>query len=102
MWQRQALSPTPLVSDTEAQRRACICAECPFQKDWADYGCGSCVDGVRQRSYVFRAGREVTPKVTGCSILKQDNTSAIFAAKSSLPEATIEQREKLPRNCWRK
>jgi hypothetical protein len=102
LWQRQSLTPTPLVSDTEAQRRAAICKECRFQKDWSDYGCGSCVEGVRQRSFVFRAGRETVSKVTGCGILKQENSAAVFAAIASLPEATAEEREKLPSNCWRK
>ena len=102
LWQRQALTPAPLVSDTVAEQRAAICRACPHQRDWADYGCGSCVEGVRQRSFVFRAGREVGTKVTGCAILKQDNTSAIFASVSSLPEATPEERAKLPNHCWRK
>lgn len=101
LWDRQSLVPTPLVSDTEAQRRAAICRECPRQQDWADYGCGSCVDNIRRRSYVFRAGRE-TSKVTGCSILKQENQSAVFAAQATLPEPTQEQAAQLPNNCWRK
>lgn len=102
LWQRQALTPTPLVPDAEAARRAAVCRECPMQRDWADYGCGACVEGVRKRSFVFRAGRDIGVKVTGCSVLKQDNTSAIFASHSSLPEVTAEENAKLPSNCWRK
>jgi hypothetical protein len=102
LWERQALVPQPLENESTANRRAAICHGCQFQKDWADYGCGSCVDAVRKQSYVFRAGREVQPKVTGCSILKQENNAACFASKSSLPDMTPQQREALPNHCWRK
>ncbi|NBW10607.1 MAG: hypothetical protein EBR82_21540 [Caulobacteraceae bacterium] len=102
-WSRQANTPNALVSDGEAQRRAEVCRGCPKQIDWADYGCGSCVASIRQKGYVFRAGRETGIKnVTGCSVLKQDNSTAVFAHLDSLPDATPEQMEKLPTGCWRK
>jgi hypothetical protein len=102
LWERQAARPQTLAGDGEVARRAAVCHGCSFQKDWADYGCGSCVSSVRQQSYVFRAGRETPQKVTGCSILKQDNNAACFAPASSLPDATEAQRAALPSYCWRK
>lgn len=103
LWERQAASPRQLVSDTEAARRANICRGCPLQKDWADYGCASCVSSIRQKGYVFRAGRETGLKgVTGCRLLVQDNTTAVFADLASLPDVPVEVREQMPNNCWRK
>lgn len=102
LWDRQARVPKNLVGDAEAQRRAAICQGCPLQRDWADYGCGSCVASVRQKGYVYRAGRETGIKITGCAVLKQDNTTAVFAHPDALPEATEAQRASLPHQCWRK
>lgn len=104
VWQRQSIVPQMLVSDMEANRRAEICRDCPLQRDWADYGCGSCIDQVRRQSIVFRAGKEVSnaSKVTGCSILEQENHSACWAHRDTLPEATQEQKDALPNRCWRK
>jgi hypothetical protein len=102
LWERQAHVPRPLESETVANRRAEICHGCPLQRDWADYGCGSCVSSIRQQSFVFRAGKEPHRKVTGCSILKQENNAACFANVSSLPDMTPEQRAALPNHCWRK
>lgn len=104
LWKRQAHIPQPLVSDIEANRRAEICKGCPFQKDWADYGCGTCVDSVRRHSTVFRAGKEVAgaKKPMGCSILGQENHAAVWAAKGSLPDMTPEQKNQLPTQCWRR
>jgi hypothetical protein len=102
LWERQSLNPQPLESEVTANRRAEICSKCPHQKEWADYGCGSCVASVRQQSFVFRAGRTTNRKVSGCSILKQENAAACFASLSVLPDATVAQREALPNHCWRK
>lgn len=104
LWKRQALVPQPLVSDAEAQRRADVCRDCPRQQDWSDYGCGTCVDSVRRQSAVFRAGKEVfsAKKVTGCSVLGQENHAAAWAAVGSLPDMTPEQKQALPSQCWRR
>lgn len=103
MWDRQARTPKSLVPDSEAIRRAVICQACPLQKDWSDYGCGSCVSSIRQKGFVFRAGRETGIKgVMGCGVLKQDNTTAVFAHLEGLPEAAEEQKLRLPNGCWRK
>jgi len=104
LWKRQAHVPQPLVNDMEANRRAEICKDCPFQKDWSDYGCGTCVDSVRRQSLVFRAGKDVagTKKPMGCSILGQENHAAVWAAKGSLPDMTPEQKAQLPAPCWRR
>lgn len=104
LWNRQALIPTPLVTSSEAQRRADICKACPKQQSWADYGCGTCVDTVARKSLVFRAGKEVigAKHLHGCSILGQENHTACWASKSVLPDTTPEQRQLLPAQCWRK
>lgn len=102
LWRQQALIPTQHVSEAEANRRASVCAGCPRQQSWADYGCGSCVDSIRRQSLVFRAGKETYAKPTGCSILGQENQAACWGALSVLPDSTPEQRQLLPTRCWRK
>ena len=104
LWARQALVPAMLVNENEANRRAEICRDCPFNQSWEDYGCGTCVDTVVRQSIVFRAGKEVyrAKYVHGCSILGQENHAACWASGKILPDMTSEQNQKLPSQCWRK
>lgn len=102
LWKKQAGVPKMLVSDTKARARAESCANCPFQRNWTDGGCGSCIEAAKQVGYVYRAGRTtgLENNLLACNITKQDNRTAVWS--DNLPDLTPEQKAALPNICWRR
>jgi hypothetical protein len=88
------------VRQTEAERRAMICAECPRNLPY-ESGCGSCMDAIARLSFIWLHDRKTASDthVKACDITGQHNRCAVHAAV--LPELTAEQRAALPSNCWR-
>lgn len=89
------------VSQSEAERRAIVCAQCPYNVSYQS-GCGSCMDSISRLSFVFRRDRRTASDhlLGGCRITSQHNQSAVWAAK--LPETDQTAQSLLPSNCWRK
>lgn len=102
LWKRQAQAPKGLVQDGKAQRRAEVCARCPKNVEWTAGGCGTCISTAQQVGYVYRAGKGLPSdsSLLGCSVLRQDNRTAVWS--DNLPDMTPEQEAALPSHCWRK
>ena len=90
------------VTEEEANRRADVCRNCPYNEDWLGTGCASCLGAAKKLGYTFRAGRHVVngDDLKGCSILGQENPTAVWMKAPPVP--TPQQLEGLPAHCWRK
>lgn len=87
-----------LVLEAEGERRAKICAECPFNKPW-DTGCRSCTQAVRNLLSQTRGHRTTSmdARLFGCAILGVDNKTDNQLDRDT-PQAA---KDRLPQNCWR-
>jgi hypothetical protein len=94
-------NPT-LVEPAEADRRAAICAACPFNVDATGcFGCtnvaGMIFDVVKDRSTPYD-GQLKNCQVCGCV-----NRAQVWVPKETLDKGvTAEMREDFPDHCWKK
>ncbi len=88
-----------LVLQSEADRRAGICAECPRNVLYNATGCGSCLESISRLSFIYRASRvtKYDDHLRACMTTAQHNGSAVWASK--LPPADPST---LPSHCWRR
>lgn len=95
--ERQRKTPSEFVTQTEADRRAAICAACPFNREWRG-GCGGCNDTYDRLTGIARKGKLATgwEKLLGCRKLGWDNRTAVWlnGLSATAPD--------LPEQCWRR
>lgn len=100
----RAYQKLEFVSPEEAERRAQICVDCPFnQAKYAD-DCIECHAHVEQDLYAMRQGRTTSQDqwLGACQITGQENKTAAQLAEHNLLHRnnfTAELREKKP-DCW--
>jgi hypothetical protein len=89
---------TELVLQAEAERRASICAGCPYNVQW-EVGCAACVGNVTRLGILVRRARETSQSegMHGCQILGHWNRTAVF-----LDMQQIGNTAELPDFCWAK
>lgn len=94
--------PNNEVKQSEADRRAAICVACPQNVDFRPGGCGSCVEGVDNLSFVWLRSRKTSldEKLHGCKACAQNNRCAVQASR--LPALSAEEHARLDLACWRK
>jgi hypothetical protein len=90
------------VDQDEAERRAAICADCPYNKvDYAD-SCAECHAGVERDLYAMRQGRSTEYRLGACAITGQPNHTAVHLTEAGLKHRiryTEALRERHP-SCW--
>lgn len=88
------------VSESISERRAGVCATCPFNQPIE--GCGPCVDSVNRLFFIWRRDRPLPyeKQLAGCSLLGQHNGAAVLA--SILPKVPADVAARLPGKCWRR
>lgn len=91
-----------LVSSTEAESRAVICANCPKNITWKN-GCSGCSATTLQLIQQLKALRKTTRdgNLSACAVTSAENSSSIWLPADVNP-LTDDQRHQLPVQCWRK
>jgi hypothetical protein len=91
------------VSEQEAEKRAAICAQCPWNKlNYAD-ACIECYNHVERDLYAMRQGK-TTSKDSGlgaCEIYGHDNKTACVLTDTHLRHH-VDKDAKAPNFCWLK
>jgi hypothetical protein len=91
----------PFVPDTETQRRAEICLQCPNNVEWKSSGCGPCINRAQQLGNLLRGGTNpLYPALGACRVIGQDNATAA-RINNILPTDSVSNSQ-LPDRCWRK
>ena len=88
-----------LVNQTEAERRAEICAKCPLNTAWRG-GCGSCTANIATLGVTIRKHRNTKfdASLKACSQTAADLQMLVHLPESALPVAP---EMTPPPNCWR-
>lgn len=91
------MSATPV----EAERRAQICANCPYNLKYA-FNCAACESETTRLLQAVRANRKTTREcsLNACERLGYDLNTAVWLENDQLGE--LSEDPHLPRNCWRK
>lgn len=92
-----AVSATP----HEADRRARICSECPYNQSF-NFNCPACQSETNRLLQGVRSGRttQYDRKLKGCARIGYDLSTAVWLEDDQLgPKSTD---ERLPKNCWRR
>lgn len=84
------------VGTAEAQDRAEVCRQCPFQNEWQK-DCRICQKGTVALRKSFVGDRPNSGQgLLGCELLSEDTHVSIHLAQPGVPDA------RLPKKCWRR
>jgi hypothetical protein len=91
------VSSTP----AEAERRARVCAECPYNQKY-NFSCGACEAETERLLKAVRAGRVNSSerRINACERLGYHLSTAVWLENDQLGELSDDPH--LPRTCWRK